>query len=246
MEFFIIIGVVVFIIIVYCLYWGSRNKMYERISYATGYYITDNESIQNQVAGHGLDLFRKNDGQVKVGIEGKVEDGKIYMADLTLHVTIGGGVEGSVLSELGRSRYSRRYNRESGPSSIVTGMVTSCFVVSESLEHLPSAFICTETLFEKGIALLGGQDIDFDEDPTFSDRFTLQGPSEVNIRDFFKSKLRSEFCKIVPNGVNVEFGEGAFAVYTNKPASYGMSQTLIKVSKQLYEFLKQYSPIYDD
>ena len=74
-------------------------------------------------------------------------------------------------------------------------LTTACFVVSKRLT-LPNAFLCPETLYEKGAALLGGQDIDFDNDDVFSDRFTLQGPSEVNIRDYFKKKLRNELCRI--------------------------------------------------
>ena len=232
------LGIILFFMVVYKVYCSNRENIYERIAYATGCYITDNESIQNELAGHGLDLFRKRDGQVKIGIEGKVEDGKIYLADLTLHVMIGDG--GGAADAFSRSRY-----RNTGPSSVVVGMVSSCFVVSNYLT-LPSAYICPETLFEKGIALLGGQDIDFDNDPAFSDRFTLQGPSEVNIRDYFKKDLRKQLCKIISDGVTVEFGDGAFAIYTTKPASFAMSQTLMKVAKDLYRFLKEYSPIYDE
>ncbi|MBR4571681.1 MAG: hypothetical protein IKO19_13565 [Candidatus Riflebacteria bacterium] len=43
--------------------------------------------------------------------------------------------------------------------------------------------------------LFGGQDIDYDEDPTFSDKFVLQGKSEPLVREFFNSKVRASFVK---------------------------------------------------
>lgn len=239
MGFVYLIGALIVIIVFFYVYWSSREKMYERIAYESKCYGTDNESIQNEISGHGLEIFRKRDGQVKIGIVGKVEDGKIYLADLTLHAIVSEAAANSFSSS---GRYRRRVT---GNQSMFNGLTTACFVVSKRLT-LPNAFLCPETLYEKGAALLGGQDIDFDNDDVFSDRFTLQGPSEVNIRDYFKKKLRNELCRILPGGVSLEFSEDAFVLYTSLPASYSTATTLLKVGRELYDFLKQYEPIYEN
>ena len=60
--------------------------------------------------------------------------------------------------------------------------------------------------------LFGGQDIDFDEDPTFSDKFVLQGKSEPLVREFFNSKIRASFVKNHKDAYQYEGNQDCFMI----------------------------------
>ena len=69
----------------------------------------------------------------------------------------------------------------------------------------PSFYVRTENSISDWIGeKLGGQDIDFDEDADFSDKFVLQGSNEKMIRLFFDGKVRKAFVAVYPNDYEFE------------------------------------------
>ena len=73
--------------------------------------------------------------------------------------------------------------------------------------------------------MLGGQDIDFDEDPTFSDKFVLQGKSEPQVREFFDSKVRNAFVKNHKEGYQYEGNQDCFMV--SAPERLSLKERLV-------------------
>ena len=59
----------------------------------------------------------------------------------------------------------------------------------------------------------GGQDIDFESHPTFSQMFVLKGPEEQMVRDFFTPELLTFFETKV--GHSVEGADGQIVLYKN-------------------------------
>jgi hypothetical protein len=55
---------------------------------------------------------------------------------------------------------------------------------------VPQFFARPENFFDVFGSMLGGQDIDFDDDPKFSKSFVLQGPSETQVRQAFHPAVR--------------------------------------------------------
>lgn len=58
---------------------------------------------------------------------------------------------------------------------------------------LPSFSIAPENFFHRIGELLGYKDIDFDDDPRFSNQFLLHGADESAVRRFFSSERRNRF-----------------------------------------------------
>jgi hypothetical protein len=107
--------------------------------------------------------------------------------------------------------------------------------------NLPISSIYDETVWEKVVAAIGGQDIDFDDDPAFSSRFTLQGPSEVNIRDFYNKNLRTGLLQIIPANFALETAEDRLFVYTKGHASNRELEALAETAQKAYRLFREAS-----
>ena len=68
-------------------------------------------------------------------------------------------------------------------------------LVSCSDFTLPEFTIRPEKFIDKANAVLGTQDIDFEDFPGFSKRFVLQGPDEISIRHFLAPRIMHWFEK---------------------------------------------------
>jgi hypothetical protein len=109
------------------------------------------------------------------------------------------------------------------------------------LAHSPSlqtpAFTISPESFLHRIAdWFGFKDIDFDEDPEFSDAFLLKGEDVDAIREFFDSKRRKAFVALPK--VAVESKPGCFVFYRPhkrvKPDEY---KTLMEEAFTIYQVL---------
>lgn len=95
------------------------------------------------------------------------------------------------------------YRTGSGKNSH-TYTQTLCIIKSSDLS-LPHFFIRRENaIFDFLGKLFGGQDINFDEDPTFSKTFVLQGESETAVRQLFDSRIRRLFLQFGGQNMQVE------------------------------------------
>ncbi len=59
---------------------------------------------------------------------------------------------------------------------------------------MPSFGLQAENVIFRLISMLGYQDIDFDEDPEFSNRFNLRGQNVEAVRSFFTAERRAAVC----------------------------------------------------
>lgn len=85
-------------------------------------------------------------------------------------------------------------------------------VVTKPRVNMPQFFIRDENMILDSLGkLFGGQDINFEEDPTFSRQFVLQGMIERDIRRFFDRKVRSAFVTKRTRGYKYEGHRNCFA-----------------------------------
>lgn len=88
---------------------------------------------------------------------------------------------------------------------------TICVVAKPGVD-MPQFFVRDENMILDSLGkLFGGQDINFEEDPTFSRAFVLQGMSEPLIRKFFDRKVRSAFVTKRTRGYKYEGYRDCFA-----------------------------------
>ena len=89
----------------------------------------------------------------------------------------------------------------------------------------------TDMLNEK----LGMQDIDFDEDKEFSNKYVLQGPNEKEIRNYFTPEIRKAFVDAYANKYNfIEASNDFFLVSQNNHLTIKDRMDLLKNSIKLY------------
>lgn len=88
--------------------------------------------------------------------------------------------------------FDYQYKTSSGKNSH-THRQSVAMVASRSLKA-PEFALSPERFFHRILSVFGANDIDFDEDPQFSNRFLLQGPDESRIRNFFDATRRSRFA----------------------------------------------------
>ena len=93
------------------------------------------------------------------------------------------------------------------------GIKVQTVVALESAAIEAPAFSMRQQIgfFDKIGKLFGGQDIDFDHHPRFSELFVLQGPNEEAIRRFFTPTLLTFFETKV--GHSIEGGHGKMILY---------------------------------
>lgn len=76
-----------------------------------------------------------------------------------------------------------------------THVHTMCVLESVSL-CTPHCYLRPErAMLDKLGAMLGGQDINFEEDPEFSNAYVLQGDTEAAVRELFDEEIRSWFAE---------------------------------------------------
>lgn len=86
-----------------------------------------------------------------------------------------------------------RYTTGSGKNRS-THSYTVCVLQSAKL-NLPHCYLRPEVRFFDAIgAMLGGQDIDFSDDPDFSRAYVLQGDAEIAVRELFDPDVRAWFA----------------------------------------------------
>ncbi|MBN2713230.1 MAG: hypothetical protein JXR97_12490 [Planctomycetes bacterium] len=82
---------------------------------------------------------------------------------------------------------------------------TLCMLSSQSLS-LPHCFLRRQYKFFDFLGkLFGGQDIDFDEDPKFSELWVLQGENESDVRGVFNQQVREYFSDLGESKSNASF-----------------------------------------
>lgn len=79
------------------------------------------------------------------------------------------------------------------------------FIIKDPEMRIPHFFLRRENkIFDFLGKAFGGQDINFSEDPQFSDAFVLQGLSEAQTRQLFDKNIRNELLKFAGSNIQVE------------------------------------------
>lgn len=81
-------------------------------------------------------------------------------------------------------------------------------------QTLPEFELRPERIFHKIGAVFGYEDIDFPDDPQFSDAYLLKGRSEYGVRNLFGARLR-EAVRAAP-GISIEGGGPWLIVYRHR------------------------------
>ena len=114
-----------------------------------------------------------------------------------------------ITDEVHLAIFDYRYTTGSGKHQ-QTHSQTVVFVESPQLV-MPAFTMRAEGFFDKIGGVLGFQDIDFEEFPTFSGMYVLKGPNESAIRSFFSPEI-IQFFESQPS-VSVEGKNGALVFY---------------------------------
>lgn len=116
-------------------------------------------------------------------------------------------------------------------------VLTAIFYVDSELS-LPSTFLAKESVGEKMLAAIGGQDVDFDDDPDFSDKFVLQGASEGNLNKFFTKPVRAFFVANMPLNLIFEAADDRFLLRAKGLARHKAMIGLIESGNRFHKMLK--------
>jgi hypothetical protein len=90
--------------------------------------------------------------------------------------------------------FDHKYTLGSGKNQS-THRQTVAWMTSDAM-NLPQFSLSPESWWHRMGDLLTKQDIDFDEDPEFSNRFLLKGTDSADIRNFFNANRRQALLKI--------------------------------------------------
>lgn len=103
-----------------------------------------------------------------------------------------------------------QYNQGSGKGSSTIRYVVCVIDVKDG--KLPHFHLRREIpLFDRLGNILGGQDINFEEDEQFSSRFVLQGQDEAETRKLFHAGTRQAFLEVADSNICAE-GRGSMLV----------------------------------
>jgi hypothetical protein len=120
----------------------------------------------------------------------------------------------------------------------VPDQVLTAIVYVDSELSLPSIFLAKESVGEKMLAAIGGQDVDFDDDPAFSDRFVLQGTSEGNLTNFFTKPMRGFFVSNMPLSFIFESAGDRFLIRARRLVKRKAMISLIESGNRFHKYFK--------
>ena len=87
---------------------------------------------------------------------------------------------------------------------------------------------------------LGGQDIDFEEDPQFSGAFVLQGEDEAAIRELFDDKIRGWFTDRSGHNFHFEALGNTLVFHLGKRVPPSQAPELMDQAIQIMKLLAGY------
>jgi hypothetical protein len=135
-----------------------------------------------------------------------------------------------------------RYTTGSGKNS-TTHRLTLCALQAESLA-LPHAYLRRQMKFLDLLGkMFGGQDIDFDEDTTFSQDWVLQGEDEAAVRNLFGPATRDFFTGVSEDGTYPRFqfeaGDDRLVINPGTRIEPEKAQELLGMAFQVLGVLKK-------
>jgi len=113
----------------------------------------------------------------------------------------------------------------------------SVIVFEDDNLHLPSFALMPQIHAGLFSAILNGQDFDFGEDPNFSRKFILRGPSEQAVRNLFQHPLRAAFLKSPTVGLHVEGFESVVVLFVDRHVKVPSYHSLVNEGLRLLQAL---------
>lgn len=167
--FVLIVGLLVGIVLVSFYFDKKRREAWQAMAETLGFAYTERDtSIPDTYSA--LKLFREGRGR---------------RADNVLR-----GSHGGITALL----LDYQYTTGSGKNSS-THVHTLCLVEDEDL-YLPDLLLRKKVRFFDFLGeLFGGQDVNFEEDPAFSESFVLQGSDEEAVRKLFSPAIRAHILE---------------------------------------------------
>ena len=211
-AFFFIFGIIIFICVCNWIYHYFRKKKIRE--YCERNRMTYEESPLSLTGySEAFDVFNQGDSTYfTAGMYGKRGGIEINLVDFT--------VVKVYHTSKGRRTSKKHY--------------TLCQLYKEET-HFPCFFVRDESFLLDSLgSMFGGQDIDFFEDKTFSDRFVLQGIVESEVRRFFKSKVRKAFLKYHKKGYCYESKGRCLLVYQNGRATLNGRLALLNTALRIF------------
>lgn len=101
--------------------------------------------------------------------------------------------------------------------------------------RLPGFSLRPENIFDRIGGMLGFQDIDFAEDPAFSDAFVLKGEGEAGIRRLFSPALRAHF--LLHRDRSAEGSGNLLIGYGARPAKAEEYSKLLAMAYETFGFI---------
>ncbi|MBP5469178.1 MAG: hypothetical protein J6Z11_08040, partial [Candidatus Riflebacteria bacterium] len=118
-----------------------------------------------------------------------------------------------------------------------TEKFTLCQLYKAKTEF-PVFFMRSENVLLDSVgSMLGGQDIDFEEDNRFSNTFVLQGNDESEIRRFFNSKVRDAFVKNHKSGYCYESKGTCFLLYIKGHAGLKQKEVMLNTALKIFSII---------
>ncbi len=169
----------------------KRTQAWKDIAEQLGFtYSTDLSELRREKAGSFKLFSHGRSHRVRNLIEGENGGIKVILADYS-YVT-------------GSGKNSTTHNQ------------TVCLLQAGAL-RLPHFYLCPEIrLFSFLQTLFSGKDIDFDDDPEFSNMFILQGENEEEIRNVFSSGVRRTLATQENKQLTIEGLDDVFLIHNGK------------------------------
>jgi len=131
-----------------------------------------------------------------------------------------------------------RYTTGSGKDS-QTHQLTFCTTSQDSL-GVPHFFLRKQSSFFDYLGkMFGGQDIDFEEDPEFSDSFVLQGDNPESVVKLFDQRIRNFFVENKTKSWQVEARGPAIIVHNGLRVEPNETREVLEMTFAVIDILKE-------
>lgn len=219
----LVVGMLVFAGFLVYMNHKAREEFYKKLIKEKKFKRGGESFILDKIITSQLAVFKRASAEVKSGVYKTGEKHEIYLAELVIDVAVGGS------GGLQVARNTRKSDRK--------WVYTTLICYRSEKFNFPPVALSDENILNKISSSLGSQDIDFDDDPAFSNRFLLEAPSEVNAREFFTKSMRSFFVQNMPKGLIFETADDRFILRTNGYADKNKLELLVTVGEKFYNKL---------
>lgn len=192
--------------------WRRRRSAWERVALQLG--LQPSPAPELPAEATTLELFQRGRRQkLRGGAEGATWAGRALLADH--EYTTGGG-------------QSTHVHRQ-----------TVCIFQDPSLE-LPHFVLRPErAVIDRIVELFGAKDLDFEDDPTFSRAYVLNGEDEAAVRTVFTPSVRSLLVQLVEERLHLEGRGDTLLLHRGRLVDPERAGEILQILLQLVPLLRR-------